>query len=313
MINRRHIRVKVMQSVYALTTSNSDNLVKEENFLNNSIEKMYDLYVLMIDTLPRIKNLAEEQLLISKKKYFATKEELSPNTKFIDNKVIALLEDSISLQTYKEEHDLDNWNLEEKYIRTIYEHLIKSAMYKKYMEKKQRSFKEDAKFVVDLYSEFIAPNEKLADYFEDLNISWVDDIPFVNTWVVKSIQSLKENSSLVLGSIYKDEHDKKFIQDLFRKTVLNQSEFAKDIENKTPNWETDRIADLDMILIKMGLCEFLNFPSIPTKATINEYIEIAKDYSSPKSGFFINGVLDKACKEYESNGKLIKLGRGRLK
>lgn len=301
-----------MQSVYALTTSNSDNLVKEENFLKNSIEKMYDLYVLMIDTLPRIQNLAEEQIEISKKKHFATKEDLNPNTKFIENKVLHLIEDSISFQTYKEEHDLDNWHVEEKYIRTIYEHLVKSALYKKYIENEDRSFKEDVKFIVDVYSEFIAPIEKLADYFEDLNISWVDDIPFVNTWVVKTLQGLKENKSLVLGRIYKDDDDKKFVSDLFRKTVLNDKAFEKDIEDKTPNWETDRIADLDMIIIKMGICEFLNFPSIPTKASINEYIELAKDYSTQKSGFFINGVLDKICKEFEENGRLNKVGRGRL-
>ena len=312
MINRRHIRVKVMQSVYALTTSNSDNIVKEENFLNNSIEKMYDLYVLMLDTLPRIKHLAEEQIEISKKKHFATDQDLNPNTKFIDNKVLALIDESLSFQTYKEEHDLNNWHIEEKYIRTIYEHLVKSALYKKYMEKESSSFKEDMKFVVALYSEFIAPNEKLADYFEDINISWVDDIPFVNTWVVKSLQGLKENKSLVLGRIFKDEDDKKFVSDLFRKTVLNHDKFEKDIENKTPNWETDRIADLDMIIIKMGICEFLNFPSIPTKATINEYIELAKDYSTPKSGFFISGVLDKLCKEYEAANKLNKIGRGKF-
>ena len=301
-----------MQSVYALTTSNSDNLVKEENFLKNSIDKMYDLYVLMIDTLPRIQNLAQEQIEISKRKHFATKEDLNPNTKFIDNKVLSLIEESISFQTYKEEHDLDNWHVEEKYIRTIYEHLVKSALYKKYIENENRSFKEDVKFIVAVYSEFIAPNEKLADYFEDLNISWVDDIPFVNTWVVKTLQNLKENKSLTLGRIYKDEDDKKFVSDLFRKTVLNHKKFEDDIVDKTPNWETDRIADLDMIIIKMGICEFLNFPSIPTKASINEYIELAKDYSTPKSGFFINGVLDKLCKEFESSGRLNKVGRGRL-
>ena len=178
---------------------------------------MYDLYVLMLDTLPRIKHLAEEQIEISKKKHFATDQDLNPNTKFIDNKVLTLIDESISFQTYKEEHDLNNWHIEEKYIRTIYEHLVKSALYKKYMEKESSSFKEDMKFVVALYSEFIAPNEKLADYFEDINISWVDDIPFVNTWVVKSLQGLKENKSLMLGRIFKDEDDKKFVSDLFRK------------------------------------------------------------------------------------------------
>ncbi|MGB2128609.1 MAG: transcription antitermination factor NusB [Flavicella sp.] len=312
MINRRHIRVKVMQSVYALLTSKSDNLVKEEKFLLASIDKMYDLYVLMIDILPQLRNIAKEQIEISKNKFFPTEENLKPNTKFIDNKVFSLIEQSVSFQTYKEENALDNWHLEEKYIRTIYENLIKSAMYKKYMESPSTSFKKEVAFIVDLYTDFIAPNEKLADYYEDLNISWVDDIPFINTWVVKSIQSLKETKSLIIGTIYKDEDDKQFVSDLFKKVVLNHTSFEKEIENKTPNWETDRIADLDMILIKMGICEFLNFPSIPTKATINEYIEIAKDYSTTKSSFFINGVLDKVCKDLEKNNRLNKIGRGIL-
>lgn len=312
MINRRHIRVKVMQSVYALLTSNSDNLVKEEKFLVTSIDKMYDLYVLMLDILPRLQMVAKEQIDISKNKFFPTEENLKPNTKFIDNKVFALIEQSISFQTYKEDNGIDNWHLEEKYIRTIYDNLIQSALYKKYMDSSSTSFKKDISFIVNLYSDFIAPNEKLADYYEDLNISWVDDIPFINTWVVKTLQSLKENKTLVIGNIYKDVDDKQFVSDLFRKVVLNHTSFEKEIENKTPNWETDRIADLDMILIKMGICEFLNFPSIPTKATINEYIEIAKDYSTGKSSFFINGVLDKVCKDFEKNKRLNKMGRGIL-
>ncbi len=312
MINRRHIRVKVMQSVYALLTSNSDNLVKEEKFLVTSIDKMYDLYVLMLDILPRLQNIAKEQIDISKNKFFPTEENLKPNTKFVDNKVFALIEESISFQTYKEENGIDNWHLEEKYIRTIYDNLVQSALYKKYMESSSTSFKKEVSFIVDLYSDFIAPNDKLADYYEDLNISWVDDIPFVNTWVVKTLQSLKESKTLVIGTMYKDDDDRKFVSDLFRKVVLNHTAFEKEIENKTPNWETDRIADLDMILIKMGICEFLNFHSIPTKATINEYIEIAKDYSTAKSSFFINGVLDKVCKDFEKNNRLNKMGRGIL-
>jgi N utilization substance protein B len=301
-----------MQSVYALLTSNSDNLTKEENFLRNSIDKMYDLYVLMVDVLPRIQHLAVEKIEISKKKHFATKEEITPNTTFVDNKIFKLIEGSISFQTYKEENDLNNWHVEEKYIKIIFEDLQKSQLYSNYMNAEEKSFKKDVKFIIELYTQFVAPNEKLADYFEDLNISWVDDIPFINTWVVRTLESLKENKSLSLSSIYKDEDDKKFVSDLFRKVVLNHSKFEKEIENKTPNWETDRIADLDMILIKMGICEFMNFPSIPTKATINEYIEIAKDYSTPKSGFFINGVLDKICKDLEKTDRLNKVGRGRM-
>ncbi len=312
MINRRHIRTKVMQSVYAILTSKSDNLTKEEKFLTSSIDKMFDLYVLMLDVLPRVKAIAKETLEISKKKHFATSEDLNPNTKFIENKAIAVLEESVSFQTYKQENQLDNWHVEEKFMRTIFENLKNSELYSSYMNSSEQSFKEDARFVVDFFTQFIAPNETLANYFEDMNISWVDDIPFVNTWAVRSLEKLKKDKPFVLNEIYKDKEDREFVNDLFRKVVLNHTTFEKEIENKTPNWETDRIADLDMIMIKMGICEFLHFSTIPVKATMNEYIEIAKDYSTQKSSFFINGVLDKVWRELDKTGRLNKIGRGRL-
>ena len=312
MINRRHIRVKVMQSVYAMLTSKSDHLDKEEKFLKNSIEKMFDLYILMLDVLPRVKALAVQKMEISKKKHFPSEEDLSPNTKFIDNLVFSWLENSISFQTYKEEHQLDNWHIEEKYMQLIFENLENSELYKTYMADKTTSFKKDVQFVVSFYSEFVAPDEKLAAYFEDLHISWVDDIPFVNTWIVKTLESAKNKKPFVLNAIYKDEDDRKFAIDLFHKVVLNHPTYEKEIENKTPNWESDRIADLDMILIKMGICEFISFPSIPTKATINEYIELAKEYSTEKSSYFVNGVLDKVCKDLEKSERLNKVGRGRM-
>lgn len=312
MINRRHIRTKVMQSVYAILTSKSDNLTKEEKFLTSSIDKMFDLYVLMLDVLPRVKAIAKETLEISKKKHFATSEDLNPNTKFIENKAIAVLEESVSFQTYKQENQLDNWHVEEKFMRTIFENLKNSELYSSYMSSSEQSFKEDARFVVDFFTQFIAPNETLANYFEDMNISWVDDIPFVNTWAVRSLEKLKKDKPFVLNEIYKDKEDREFVNDLFRKVVLNHTTFEKEIENKTPNWETDRIADLDMIMIKMGICEFLHFSTIPVKATMNEYIEIAKDYSTQKSSFFINGVLDKVWRELDKTGRLNKIGRGRL-
>ncbi len=312
MINRRHIRVKVMQSVYAMTHSKSDNIVKEEKFLRQSIDKMYDLYILSLDMLVRINLLAENTLEASKQKHLATPEELNPNKKFIDNKVINILKQSVSLQNYIEENNLNNWYLDDKYVANIYKELLDSNLYKDYMKSKEGSFKKDKKFIVRLFSEFIAPNEKLAAYFEGINISWVDDIPFVNTWVVKTLLELENTDTFVIGRLYKNSDDEQYVSDLFKKTVLNLHKFEEEVVDKTPNWETDRIADLDMILIKMGVCEFLKFPSIPVKATINEYIEIAKDYSTTKSGVFINGVLDKIWKDFEKTGRLNKIGRGTL-
>lgn len=312
MINRRHIRVKVMQSVYAMQQSLNDDVIKEEKFLKQSILKMFDLYVLNIQLIVEVKKLAAKKIELSKKKILATKEELQPNTKFINNQLIRVLEQSVSLDGYVELNKIDHWSLDTEYLKIVFDELQKSSLYKTYLNSETTSFQADKSFVIDFFKKIIAPNEKLADYFEDKMISWVDDIPFVNTWIVKSLSKQKEGKIFVLDSLYKDHDDKQFVSDLFRKTVLKHQDYDQDIADQTPNWETDRIADIDMILIKMAITEFLNFPSIPTKVTINEFIEIAKDYSTEKSSYFINGVLDKLSKEYTKQNKINKIGRGLL-
>lgn len=310
MINRRHIRVKVMQSVYALLQSKSDNLDKEEKFLYQSIDKMYDLYALMLRLFVEVRDLEKKHIKISQKKFLATAEELKPNTKFVDIEIFQILSESISLNTHLENNKLNYWSLDNEYVHEILKLTKKSKLYSTYMNSKNSSFKEDKEFMIALFKEVIAPNEKLADYFEDKNISWVDDIPFVNTWIVKSLNQIKPSQAFHLGNLYKDIDDKQFVVDLFRKVVLNHTEFEKEVVDKTPNWDTDRIAGIDMILIKMAICEFLKFPSIPSRVTINEYIEISKDYSTEKSSFFINGVLDKILKDFTTSKRLNKIGRG---
>ncbi|WP_299007336.1 transcription antitermination factor NusB [uncultured Tenacibaculum sp.] len=312
MINRRHIRVKVMQSVYAMQQSHSDDLVKEEKFLKHSIQKMYDLYVLNLQLLVEVQKLARKRIELSKKKILATKEELNPNTKFIDNKLLNQLNESVSLEGYVELNKLNYWDLDDEYVKILLDELQKSDIYKKYMDTVEDSFNVDRAFIIDFFREIVAPNEKIADYFEDKMISWVDDIPFVNTWVLKTLNKQKANKPFILGSLYKDNEDQAFVSNLFNKTVLNQHKYEEDIKEKTPNWEADRIADIDMIIIKMAITEFLHFPSIPSRVSINEYIELAKDYSTNKSGYFINGVLDKLAKDYLSSNKMVKIGRGLL-
>lgn len=312
MINRRHIRVKVMQSVYAMIQANNTDIVKEEKFLRYSIDKMHDLYILSLDLLVRVNQLAKETAEISKKKYFATQEELNPNLKFINNRLIAKIANSTAFNHYLTENQLNNWYLDDSFVKHIYNQMIESKLYQKYMSDTEDSYKKDQKFVSKLFSELIAPDEKIDEYFEDQEISWADDIPHINTWVLKSIQDLKEPNDFVLGRLYKNEDDKNFVSELFKKVILNHHHFEGEIEDKTPNWEMERIAEVDMILIKMAICEFLKFPSIPVKVTINEYLEIAKDYSSEKSSFFINGVLDKLWREFDENNRLNKVGRGVL-
>jgi transcription antitermination protein NusB len=312
MINRRHIRVKVMQSVYAMQQSHNSDIIREEKFLKHSILKMFDLYVLNFQLIIEVQKLAAKRIALSKKKILPTKEDLKPNTKFIDNKLINLIAESISVESYVELNNLNNWEEDDEYVKIIFDELQKSDLYKKYLDTTEDSDKVDKAFVIDFFKEIIAPNEKLGEYFEDKMISWVDDIPFVNTWVVKTLSKSKLQKTFMLGSLYKDKDDEDFVSDLFRKTILKHKTYEEDITAKTPNWESDRIADIDMILIKMAITEFINFPSIPVRVTINEYIEVAKDYSTTKSSYFINGVLDKISKDFEKNKRIVKIGRGLL-
>ena len=298
-----------MQSVYAMIKSYDDDVLREEKFIKYSIKRMFDLYVLLLDLLVEVQKLAEEKQEISKKKYLATEEDLSPNRKFVENKLIKKIAESSSLTLYKEAQNLDNWSKDDEYIKIIWDLLQNSDLFSDYLNSLEDSFNSDKDFVVAFFKEIVAPNVKLAEYFEGENITWVDDIPFVNTWVVRSLSKQKPSNAFKLGSLYKNQDDEDFVSDLFKKVILNHHSFENDIKIHTPNWETDRIADMDMILIKMGVCEFLNFPFIPTKVSINEYIEIAKDYSSEKSGYFVNGVLDKLSREFLKDKKIVKVGR----
>ena len=312
MINRRHIRVKVMQSLYAMLHSKNEDVVKEEKFLKFSIQKLFDLYVLNLNLIIAIQEQATKKIELAKKKILATSEDLEPNTRFIENRCILKLKHSESLKEYTTKHKLNYWELDDEYIKLIYDELIKSDLYQKYLVAEEVNFEDNKQFLIEFFKKIVAPNEKLADYFEDKMITWVDDIPFVNTWIVKSIGKMKSKKPFSLGALYKDVDDENFVKDLFTKTILKHTEFEKDIAVVTPNWDADRIADIDMILIKMAIAEFLHFPSIPTKVTINEYIEIAKDYSTEKSGYFLNGVLDKLAKNYRRNDQIQKIGRGLL-
>lgn len=312
MLNRRHIRIKVMQSIYALLQSKSDDLVKEDKFLHYSISKVYDLYILMLSLLIEVRNLADEHLEIGKKKFLATSEDINPNQKFIKNRVLLLLKDNQFIDEYLKNHKLNNWKEDSEYVRFIWDQIRESKTYREYIKSEKLSFGNDREFLIKIFKEIIAPSDKLFDYYESQNISWVDDIPFVNTLIIKLFSQINENKNFIKKTIYSNDDDKQFVSDLFNKMALHHADFIDDIDKKTPNWDTDRIAEIDLILLKMALVEFVYFPSIPVRVTINEYIEIAKDYSTSKSGFFINGVLDKLSKEYIASNKLKKIGRGLL-
>lgn len=314
MLNRRHIRVKVLQTIYAMHQSGSDDLEKTEKFLIASMENLQDLYLLMISTLIEIRNKEQEYLDISSKKHLVTPEERDPNRKFVDNLVLNFLSENNSISIALEKRKINNWKQNDDYILLLLESAKNSVVYKTYMANRINTFEEDKRFVMDLFSEVIAPNEKLYDYLEDYRLTWVDDIPLVNTTILKQLKTIdiSKEKSFIVPPLFKDEEDADYAKQLYRKTVLKEYELAKEYIDRTPNWDPDRISEVDTIMLKMAICEFLHFPSIPIKVTINEYLEIAKEYATPKSSLFINGILDNLVKEFQRTNKLTKSGRGLL-
>lgn len=314
MLNRRHIRIKVMQSIFAFRGTESDDFKKDENNLFKSIEKISDLYYSIFALLIELQKKANSQLEISQKKLLATDEDINPNRKFADNAVLNYISNNGLIKEHIAKHKLNYWDLDFEYVDVIYKSIINSDLYKEYMGQGPSDLKEDKDFIVDVYSEIIAPNEKLYDYFEDKEISWVDDLPVVNTTIIRKLSKLKltKPESYLVVELFKDEDDVEFAKDLLHKTLLNGSKFRDEIASKTTNWDAERLATLDNVIMQMAICEFQKFPSIPVKVTINEYLEIAKEYSTPKSSVFINGILDKITKEYKANNIHNKIGRGLL-
>lgn len=312
MLNRRHIRIKVMQTLYASKGGESDNVKVSEKFLLQSLDSMYDLFIAQLSLLIEVHKKSKDILDKTQNKLLATKEEKNPNAKFINNEVLTLLSTNENLLELIEDQKENLWYLDFEYIDVIFKSMLKSDIYKDYMSTKTSTFKEDKAFIIDLFTEVIAPNDKLYDYFEDKRITWLDDLPVVNTAILKILKKVKVSSEgkFFTPKLYKDMEDRDFGVDLLKKTTLNQAKFSEEIGSKTKNWDAERITKIDTVLMQMAICEFQKFPSIPVKVTINEYLEIAKEYSTPKSSNFINGILDKIVKEYTTEGNLNKIGRG---
>jgi len=311
-LNRRHIRVKVMQSIYAMHQNGSDSIEKEEKFLLYSIDNILDLYLTMLSSLIEIGKKEAVFIDKSSQKHITTSQERNPNKKFIKNTILQILSENNSLSIALENRKINHWELNEDYIQILLDSIKNSDFYAKYMANTVNNFEEDKQFILDIFTELIVPNEKLYEFLEDNKLTWIDDIPVVNTQIIKQLKQIKsaKDEAFRVPKIFKDEEDQEFVTNLFRKTILNEKELAKEYVDKTPNWDSERIAEIDTIVLKMAICEFVKFPSIPVKVTINEYLEIAKEYSTPKSSIFINGILDNLVKEFEIANKLNKIGRG---
>ena len=312
MLNRRHLRIKVLQALYAYFQSEEESLKKTENELITSVDRIYDLYLYLLLSFGELKELAEQRMDGNKKKIRPGEEDLNPNRKFVDNRVIEKLSDSYSLRGASEDRSV-NWIGDEtrEMFRKIFIELREGETWFTHMNNGEDSFDEDIQFLVALFKNDIANSPILYSYFEEKSIHWLDDIDLACTKVIKTLKASTEESKLQVLPLYKDKEDEQdFIRTLLRKTISLDSENLALIDDLTKNWELDRIAKMDILLLKMAITELQVCKNIPKKVTLNEYIEISKFYSTPKSHGFINGILDKAIERLEKENKIEKIGRG---
>ncbi len=312
MLNRRHLRLKVLQSLYAYFQTEGGDIAISERELMNSVDRIYDLYLYLLLTFEELKRQGVRRIEENKKKIRPKYEDLNPNRKFVENKVIDLLEKHEMLRTNSENTKV-NWIGDEhqEMFRKMYLGMRESETYFEFMNNETEGFEEDLAFAVAIFKTDIANSPLLYSFFEEKSIHWLDDIDLACSMVIKTIKSFSSDGENAILPLYKDEEDETtFIKELLRKTISMDIENEKLIDDLTSNWELDRIARMDVILMKMAITELQIFNNIPTKVTLNEYIEISKFYSTPKSNGFINGVLDKAIDRLDSQGLIKKVGRG---
>ena len=311
MISRRIIRTKVLQVLYAYYTSTDKSLNIAEKELFFCIRKSYDLYHYLLALAIEIADYAEQRIEIKRNKHQPTYEDLHPNTKFISNQVIQQLRENRQLNAYLNQQKL-NWANHPELIKELYLFLIESDFYKEYMADKNNSFMDDRRFIDKMFNNIILVAEDLHELLEELSIYWNDDIEFSISMISKTLKKFHphSDSDQKLMPMFKDQDDRDFAKDLLRKAIINHDELRELIKEHSRNWDLDRIAFMDILIMQLAITEFLYFQSIPTKVSLNEYIELSKYYSTEKSRNFINGILDKTLKDLKKSGKISKSGRG---
>jgi transcription antitermination protein NusB len=312
MISRRILRIKVMQALYAYyksaETASINDIEKELLF---SVNKAYDLYHYLLLLLVDVANLAEKRLELAQNKKLPSHEDLNPNRKFIDNRIIQGLRVNKQLLHFLEIKKL-SWVNNTEFIKSLFEEISHSELYNTYMSTPESSFSNDKSFVTALYSKIIACYEPLYNVLEEQSIYWNDEVEFILSAIIKTIKKFKDVKleDAELMPLFKNDEDKEFSKTLFRKVVLNKDAHQELIQKFSKNWDLERIAFMDILLIKMAIAEVMDFESIPVRVTFNEYIELSKYYSTNRSNVFINGLLDKIINQLRNENKINKSGRG---
>lgn len=310
MVSRHFLRIKTMQELYAYNTNPNASIAQVENDLDKSIKACHELFVWLFCLLPEIAFYRLKKLESLKEKYNPTDEDLNPNMRFVENAVIQQIEQNKQLETLKSNYRV-NWDDESDLIAKLFHQIEEMPEYEAYMKKENASYKSDKTFVLQIVEKIFANNDLLHWYMGEKNLHWISDYDEAVTMLYQNISAFKKDEdNNGISPIYGDNEAKEFSHKLFRLTLNHADEYTNLIDSKLQNWELDRIMNMDMLLMQMALCEFLEFPLIPIKVTLNEYIEIAKWYSSDKSKVFINGILDRLIVDLRNENRINKTGRG---
>lgn len=311
MISRRTIRVKVLQTLYTYYSLPDKSINNSEKELFFSIGKTYDLYHLVFQMVLELADFAQLKIDTNLSKLRPTYDDLHPNRKFVDNKVVNQLRINRRLKAYLNQTKI-SWANHPELIKELFAFLTESDFYQEYMKSKDFSYAEDKRFIDKIFNNIILISEDVHLALEEDSIYWNDDLDLAVAMASKTIKFFNEDSdeNQPLLPKFKDEDDRQFAIDLFRKSIINNDELRQIIDKHASNWDIERIAFMDILIMQLALCEMIYFPSIPTKVTLNEYIEMAKYYSTEKSRTFINGILDNALKDLKQSNKILKTGRG---
>lgn len=307
MINRVLIRIRVVQMLFSYSQNGTNDLKKAENEFLFSLQKSYDLYFYLLLLLVELTDAYAGRVDARKSKLLPTQEDMSPNTKMLDNKFINQLRANKQFTKYLEERPF-SWTEHEAFVRNILNNILDSEIYKEYCQSNNEDYNEDREFWRKVFKQIICASEDLYTLLEDESLFWNDDIEIVQSFVIKTIKRFEEKNGAeqMLLPMFKDDSDREFAIKLLRESLLNSKEYREIIDKYTKNWESERIAIMDMIIMQIATAEILNFPSIPISVTLNEYIDISKSYSTAKSASFINGILDTMVKEFKEQKKIIK-------
>jgi len=308
MINRILIRIKIVQVLYSFYKNDEKSFTVAEKELFHSIEKTYDLYFHLLQLAVEITRFANLRIDARKNKLRPSPEDLNPNMRFVENSFVEQLSTNKQFTKYLTERGL-SWSDYPEVIKRLYEQITASDFYAEYMNAPFVDYEVDKNLWKKIYKKIILQSEELDNSLEEQNIYWINDIELVVSFIIKTIKKfqLSTGAQQELLPMFRDEEDVSFAAKLLKNAISNCDEYRALIDKHTKNWELDRIAFMDIIIMQAALAELMEFPTIPVNVTLNEFIEIAKIYSTEKSGTFINGILDNIVGQLKKENKLIKV------